>query len=226
MSTELDVFQNNLGYKFNNIELLERALSHSSYVNEKGMGESNERLEFLGDSVLGFVSAEYFFNLYRHQPEGKLTRHRASAVCEESLCVFANELGIGKVIMLGKGEANTGGASRPSILADAFEAVLAAVYLDGGIEPAKQLVLRFITREGVESAAKDYKTMLQEVVQKHPEEAVSYVLVDEKGPDHAKEFTVEVHLNSNVIGSGTGRSKKSAEQAAARQALTLMGMKE
>lgn len=227
MDNNLEIFQKNLDYKFKNIALLERALSHSSYVNERGEGdESNERLEFLGDSVLGFVSAEYFFNLYKHQPEGSLTKHRAAAVCEKTLCIFSRELGIDKVIKLGRGETRTGGAQRPSILADAFEAVLAAVYLDGGIEPAKKLVLRFITREGIDVSVRDYKTMLQEVVQKHPEEAVEYFVVGETGPDHAKEFTVEVHLNSNVIGRGVGRSKKLAEQAAAREALELMGLRE
>ncbi|MBO4893869.1 MAG: ribonuclease III [Clostridia bacterium] len=226
MSNALDLFQEKLGYKFNNIELLERALSHSSYANENGLPESNERLEFLGDSVLGFISAEYFFSTYKAQSEGSLTKHRAAAVCEKTLCTFSKELGIDKVIRLGKGETRTGGAERPSILADAFESVLAAVYLDGGIEPAKKIVLRFITREGIDEARRDYKTMLQEVVQKHPEEAVEYFVVDERGPDHDKEFTVEVHLNSNVIGSGTGRSKKLAEQAAAREALRLMGLKE
>ncbi len=226
MSNALDLFQEKLGYKFNNIELLERALSHSSYANENGLPESNERLEFLGDSVLGFISAEYFFSTYKAQSEGSLTKHRAAAVCEKTLCTFSKELGIDKVIRLGKGETRTGGAERPSILADAFESVLAAVYLDGGIEPAKKIVLRFITREGIDEARRDYKTMLQEVVQKHPEEAVEYFVVDERGPDHDKEFTVELQLNSNVIGSGTGRSKKLAEQAAAREALRLMGLKE
>lgn len=227
MNNELMQFQQNLGYTFKDITLLERALSHSSYVNERNDGEeSNERLEFLGDSVLGFISAEYFFNMYKHQPEGGLTKHRAAAVCEKTLCVFSRELGINEYIRLGKGETRTGGAERPSILADAFEAVLAAVYLDGGIEPAKKLVLRFIGREGIDTSVRDYKTLLQEVVQKHPEEAVKYVVTNESGPDHAKEFTVEVRLNSNVIGAGTGRSKKLAEQAAAREALKLMGMKE
>ena len=172
MDEKLEKFQKNLNYKFKNIELLERALSHSSYANEKGLKESNERLEFLGDSVLGFVSAEYFFNLYKNQPEGSLTKHRAAAVCEKTLCTFSKELEIDKVIKLGKGEIRMGGAQRPSILADAFESVLAAIYLDGGIEPAKELVLRFITREGIDVSVRDYKTMLQEVVQKHPEEAV------------------------------------------------------
>lgn len=226
MNGELKAFQEKLGYEFKNTELLERALSHSSYVNERGCGESNERLEFLGDSVLGFVSAEYFFNLYTNQPEGGLTRHRAAAVCEKTLCGFSRELGIGDVLMLGKGEIRTGGAQRPSILADAFEAVLAAVYLDGGIEPAQKIILRFIARDGIDNSVRDYKTLLQEVVQKHPEEAVEYILVDESGPDHNKAFTVEVHLNSNVIGKGEGKSKKFAEQAAAREALRLMGMKE
>ena len=226
MDENLVKFQKNINYKFKNTELLERALSHSSYANEKGLKESNERLEFLGDSVLGFISAEYFFNLYKNQPEGSLTKHRAAAVCEKTLCKFSIVLEIDKVIKLGKGEIRMGGAQRPSILADAIESVLAAIYLDGGIEPAKELVLRFITRDGIDVSVRDYKTMLQEVAQKHPEETVEYFVVDEKGPDHAKEFTVEVHLNSNILGTGTGRSKKLAEQAAAKEALKLMGLRE
>lgn len=227
MNSLLAQFQQNLGYTFRNIALLERALTHSSYANENGNADNcNERLEFLGDSVLGFVTAEYFFNLYKNRQEGSLTKLRAATVCEKALCSYSKQLGIGEVIRLGKGETRTGGSERPSILADAFEAVLAAVYLDGGIEPAKKLALRFIGTYEPDSSVDDYKTLLQEIVQKHPEESLEYLLVDESGPDHNKLFTVEVYLNSNVIGSGKGKSKKLAEQAAAKEALELMGLKE
>ena len=176
--------------------------------------------------MIGFISAEHFFEHFKHLPEGELTKRRAFFVCEKSLSVFAKELGIGDFLLFGKGEILTGGKDRPSILADAFEAVLAAVYLDGGIEPAKKLVLRFIDKaDEVKPGITDYKTTLQEIVQRNPEEAVEYVLVGESGPDHNKTFSVEVHLNSNVIGRGSGRSKKIAEQAAAKEALELMGLK-
>lgn len=225
MTEALLLFQQNLGYTFKNEALLLRALSHSSYVNEKQDGsESNERLEFLGDSVLGFVTAELYFEKYAHLPEGELTKLRAAAVCEKSLSVFAGELGIGNVLMLGKGEMHTGGNHRPSILADAFEAVLAAVYLDGGIEPARKLAVRFVGRDNIMPTVRDYKTKLQEVIQKNPEETIEYVVVGESGPDHNKTFTIEVHLNSNVIGTGSGKSKKLAEQEAAKEALALMGL--
>ncbi len=218
-----------LQYKFKNKKLLERALTHSSFANEnKGSEGSNERLEFLGDSVLSIIVAEHIFLNYRNLPEGELTKIRASLVCENALHEFALELKLGEFLRLGKGEQLNGGATRPSILADAFEAVLAAIYLDGGIEPAKRHVLRFVDKKldcMASVAFKDYKTVLQEVIQQNPEEKLEYVLVGEKGPDHAKIFTVEVHLNSNVIGKGTSGSKKRAEQEAARQALELMGQK-
>ncbi len=218
-----------LQYKFKDRRLLERALTHSSYANEnKGSDGSNERLEFLGDSVLSIIVAEHIFLNYRNLPEGELTKIRASLVCENALHEFSQELKLGEFLKLGKGEQQNGGATRPSILADAFEAVLAAIYLDGGIEPAKRHVLRFVDKKlgCMQTVAfKDYKTVLQEVIQQNPEEKLEYVLVDEKGPDHAKIFTVEVHLNSNVIGRGTSGSKKRAEQEAAKQALELMGQK-
>jgi len=225
MEEKLESLQQKLGYKFKDISLLETALTHSSYANEKQGGTlCNERLEFLGDSVLGFLSAKYFYeNL--DMPEGELTKHRAAKVCEGALCVFAKELDIGSALRLGKGEARTGGRERPSILADAFEAVLAAVYLDGGLSEADKIVMRFIPRDDDIDRTKDYKTLLQEVVQRNREEHVEYVLVDSTGPDHAKIFTVEVHLNSNVIGKGVGKSKKLAEQQAAKEALELMGIK-
>ncbi len=217
-----------LNYKFKNIALLENALRHSSYANEKhSEGSSNERLEFLGDAVLSVIVADYIYKTYPRLPEGELTKIRASLVCEKALCSFSRQLGLGDYLKLGKGELLNGGNDRPSILADAFEAVLAAIYLDGGMEAARKHVMRFILPElnhTDDEVFKDYKTHLQEIIQRNPEERLSYVLIGENGPDHNKEFTVEVHLNSNVIGTGKGSSKKHAEQDAARQALILMGI--
>ena len=219
--------EKNIGYEFKNIKLLENALTHSSYANEVRNGNtSNERLEFLGDSVLSLIVADYLFKEFKKIPEGELTKIRASLVCEKSLCGFSRSLEVGKYLRLGKGEDNNGGRERDSILADAFEAILAAVYLDGGIEPARNLVMRFILPElenTGEETFKDYKTVLQEIIQQNPEENVSYSLTAQSGPDHDKIFEVEVHLNSNVIGKGVGKSKKQAEQMAAKQALELMG---
>lgn len=216
-----------LGYKFKNINLLENALTHSSYANEVRDGtSSNERLEFLGDSVLSIIVSEFIYKKFANQPEGELTKLRASLVCEKSLCGFSRELELGKYLRLGKGEEKGGGRNRDSILADAFEAVLAAMYLDGGFEVAKNHVLRFVKEEiehTDDEVFKDYKTLLQEIIQRNPEESVAYFLTGESGPDHNKLFTVEVRLNSNVIGKGEGRSKKQAEQMAAKQALSLMG---
>ena len=217
-----------LKYKFNNIELLKNALVHSSYANEvRGNTHSNERLEFLGDSVLSIIVAEHIFNTYPTTPEGELTRMRASLVCEKTLCAFSRELGLGEYLLLGRGEDKNGGRERDSILADAFEAVLAAIYLDGGMHAAKTHILNTVLRDlehhSDEDSFKDYKTTLQEIIQRNPEESVSYTLIDETGPDHDKQFTVAVKLNSNVIGTGVGKSKKQAEQMAACQALKLMG---
>lgn len=219
--------QERIGYKFKNTELLKRALTHTSYANETGGDHnlSNERLEFLGDSVLGVITAEDFFMNYRNLPEGELTKLRAATVCEKALCEYAKDIDLGSFILLGRGEIVTGGSERPSILADAFEALIAAIYLDGGMDAAKGFVLKYIEKAAKEHRGfKDYKTMLQEVVQKNPREIVEYVLVKETGPDHDKRFEVEVHLNSNVIGRGIGTSKKKAEQAAAKEALELMGL--
>ena len=218
--------QNVIGYTFRDPALLERALTHSSYANEKGHKRDNERLEFLGDSVLGFITAEYLFKTMKHTPEGELTKLRSGAVCEKSLAVFARQIGLGDYLLLGKGERQTGGAERPSILSDAFESLIAAIYLDGGMDAAKAFVLPFIrTAETDVSAVTDYKTMLQEVIQRNPDEQLKYVLVAESGPAHDKTFTVEVYLNSNCISTGSGHSKKKAEQAAAKEALSLMGIR-
>lgn len=224
----MDSLETKLNYKFKNIGLLENALVHSSYANEmKGAMHSNERLEFLGDSVLSIIVSEHIYKKYPDMPEGELTRLRASLVCEKSLCAFSRELCIGDYLKLGKGEDKNGGRERDSILADAFEAVLAAIYLDVGMDAARKhvtaTVLRDLKHHCDEDAFKDYKTNLQEIIQRNPEENVTYVLISESGPDHDKSFTVEVRLNSNTIGSGVGKSKKQAEQMAAKQALKLMG---
>lgn len=219
-----------IGYEFQNPAYLHRALCHSSYANEVKHGESsNERLEFLGDSVLSIVVSKHIFLNFTHLPEGELTKLRAALVCEKSLYGFADKLGLGKYLLFGKGEQQSGGRTRPSILADAFEALIAAIYLDGGIDAAARFIMKYVERAiedfGHKPAFIDYKTTLQEIIQKNPEEKVDYVLTGESGPDHDKRFEVEVHLNSNVIGKGAGRSKKEAEQDAARQALVLMGEK-
>lgn len=223
----LALLEDRMGYKFKNITFLETGVTHSSYANEnREHMPYNERQEFLGDAVLSIIVSDYIFEHYTELPEGELTKLRASLVCEKSLCSFSAQLEMGKFLRLGKGEENTGGRERPSILADAFEAVLAAIYLDGGIEPATKFVLGFVTEalRHVENVPfKDYKTLLQEVIQKNPEERLGYLLVAETGPDHDKRFEINVMLNSNVIGKGVGRSKKAAEQLAAKEALELMG---
>lgn len=214
-------------YNFKNKVLLQEALTHSSYANERhGSAKCNERMEFLGDAVLSIVSAELLFTRFPDMPEGQLSKLRSSLVCTQSLAGFAKTLDLGSYLRLGKGETNTGGQERPSILEDAFEALIAAIYLDGGMEPAKAHILRFLVPalENHTTAFQDYKTMLQEVVQQNPGENVNYVLVGESGPDHDKRFEVQVRLNSNIIGSGVGKSKKLAEQEAAKEALHLMGL--
>ncbi len=227
MSIDFSTFETIIGYHFQNPDLLNEALSHSSFVNErKKTHHCNERLEFLGDSVLSVVVSNYLFHAYPDIPEGRLTRLRAALVCEQSLHRFALQIHLGEYLQLGKGEERTGGRSRPSILADAFEAVIAAMYLDSDLEQVTQYILGFLPDHLPENQSLilgDYKTVLQEVIQKNPEEKVEYVLVGETGPDHNKTFQVEVFLNSNSIGSGTGKSKKQAEQMAAKEALELMG---
>ena len=220
----MEELEQKLGYQFRDRALLSEALNHSSYANEhRALGEqSNERLEFLGDSVLGFVTAEFLFELHRDLPEGDLTRQRAALVCEQSLYEVAKMLDLGKYLKLGKGEDAGGGRTRPSILADATEAVFAAVYLDGGIEAASALIHRvLLDKEGehAEELMQDYKTALQELVQRKSGQALSYRMVGESGPDHNKTFTAEVWLNGEGVGTGSGHSKKEAEQAAARAAI-------
>ena len=213
-----------LGHTFQDKALLETALTHTSFANEARHGtKHNERLEFLGDSVLSIEEAEYLFN-HTSLPEGDLTRMRASLVCEAALFTFAQKIGLGRWLRLGHGEEMGGGRTRPSVVSDAFEAVIAALYLDGGIDAARAFILPFVTSALTkQSAEEDYKTKLQEVVQQNPSERLRYVVASQTGPDHDKHFVVEVHLNSNCIGSGEGHSKKQAEQAAAKEALALMG---
>ena len=213
-----------LNYSFQDQALLEEALSHSSYANEhKGGLRSNERLEFLGDSVLGFVAAEFLFRRHEALPEGDLTRMRAALVCEQSLYEVARELDLGRYLKLGRGEEAGGGRERQSILADAVEAIFAAVYLDGGIEAARELIERILL-SGAPAAEerRDYKTTLQEVAQRRSGQVLTYHMLSQSGPDHNKTFLFEVRLNGVPVGRGEGRSKKEAEQAAARDALEKM----
>ena len=212
-----------IGYRFRNISLLQNALTHSSYANERWHNSllSNERLEFLGDSVLGMLVAEYLYTTFPDRPEGELTRMRADMVCEGTLAAVANKIGIGEHLLLGHGEERFGGRTRNSILADAMESVIAAAFLDGGLEAAKGIVQKFIL---VEVPVKrmhnmDYKTKLQELVQQKKNQVIAYALVGESGPDHDKVFQVDVSLNGTVVGSGAGSSKKRAEQDAARAAV-------
>ena len=212
-----------IGYKFKNITLLQNALTHSSYANERWHNSllCNERLEFLGDSVLGMVVAEFLYRDFPDRPEGELTRMRADMVCEQSLALIANKIGLGNYLLLGHGEERFGGRTRNSILADAVESVIAACYLDGGYEAALGFVTTFVLSDVpvVKLHNVDYKTALQEKVQQKKNQQLSYHLVGEEGPDHDKRFRVEVLLNGNPIGTGTGTSKKRAEQDAARAAL-------
>ena len=215
-----------IGYQFRNITLLQNALSHSSYANERWHDslKSNERLEFLGDSVLGMVVADYLYRNFPNRPEGELTRMRADMVCEKTLATVANTLGLGQHLMLGRGEELGGGRQRESILADAVESVIAACYLDGGMDAAKQFIQKFILVNVPLTKLKnaDYKTALQELVQQKKNQVISYNLVGESGPDHDKEFRVELIINGKVAGVGVGSSKKRAEQAAAREAMELL----
>ena len=220
----METLEARIGYTFHDRRLLQNALMHSSYANEnRARGcTSNERLEFLGDSVLGMVTAMRLYRLYPDMPEGKLSRLRAELVCEQSLPAVALELGLGSYIRLGHGEARNGGRERPSILADAVEAIIAAIYLDGGLESAQRFILDHILTglaEGQMHHVADYKTDLQERVQRLPNASLAYVLTGETGPEHDKLFMVEALLNGKKIGEGSGRSKKLAEQQAAYQAL-------
>lgn len=223
ISDTIEQFENIIEYRFNNRDYILEALTHSSYSNENKDYEFNERLEFLGDSVLSIIVSEYLFKEETSLPEGELTKLRANIVCEESLSDAAYEIKLGEHMLLGKGEEATGGRERISILADAFEAVIAAIYLDGGLESAKNFVLKYMKNIILDSRKgkifRDYKTHLQEILQGKGENNIWYKLVEEKGPDHNKRFVMEVGTNETVLGTGEGKSKKEAEQLAARVAL-------
>lgn len=215
-----------IGYHFRNISLLQNALTHSSYANERWHNSllSNERLEFLGDSILGMLVAEYLFRNFPDRPEGELTRMRADMVCEKTLAGVAEKIHLGQHLLLGHGEEQGGGRSRESILADAVESVIAASFLDGGMEAALHFIKTFILVEVPVSQLHnmDYKTKLQELVQQKKNQVLSYKLVAETGPDHDKHFEVSVSLNGKEVGQGEGRSKKRAEQEAARLAIAKL----
>lgn len=233
MTKDIDIEQalckleKNLQYEFKDKNLLKTALTHSSFANESKVNlQSNERLEFLGDAVLSVVVSEYIFSNYPNLPEGKLSKLRASLVCEKTLCKFSKKLDVGAFLFLSHGEKNCNGANRDSILADAFEAIIAAIYLDSGLNSAKNFILTFIRKEVDSNSvldSRDYKTLLQEIVQKNKGEVITYVLVDESGPAHNKTFCMDAKINSNTVGHGVGKSKKEAEQMAAKEALKLMG---
>lgn len=220
----MERLEERLGYKFNNRALLVTALTHSSYANERhsGNSQSYERLEFLGDSILGLVTAEF---LYAHEPslpEGRMTRLRAELVCEGSLHNVAKRLELGRYMRLGRGEEHTGGRERPSILADMVEAIIAAMYLDCGMEQARSFIMQNILKDAEISdthRSADYKTELQELVQRKSNQHISYELTGESGPDHNKTFTFTVSINGEISGEGSGRTKKEAEQMAAMKAL-------
>lgn len=216
-------FEDTIKYTFENKSYILEALTHSSYSNENKDYKFNERLEFLGDSVLSIVISDYLFKKEKNLPEGELTKLRANIVCEESLSEVAAQINLGEFLLLGKGEEATGGRERISILADALEAVIAAIYLDGGLEEAKRFIFEYM-EQIIENSIKgkifrDYKTYLQEILQSKGEQNIWYKLIEEKGPDHNKRFVMEVGINDVVLGVGEGKSKKDAEQLAAKSAL-------
>ena len=235
--SEVKKLEQKIGYSFSDINILRLALTHSSYANEiKAKNKHmlcNERLEFLGDSILSLITSEHIFAEYSQLPEGELTKIRADAVCEDALADYAQQIELGQYLLLGHGEELNGGRNRKSICADAFEALIAAIYTDtkecGGdaFSRARDFVLPFVSRHVSDSmrsgASSDSKTKLQQIIQQVNGEVLEYVVVAEQGPDHMKTFVVEAHLNSNVIGTGRGKSKREAEQAAAREALELFG---
>lgn len=225
---KLKEFQQKIGYDFQQEELLRQALTHSSYANEHHMKKlsDNERLEFLGDAVLEIVSSEYLYHLHPDWTEGELTKLRASIVCEQTLAFCTRALGLGDYLFLGKGEEQTGGRERKSVLSDAFEAVMGAVYLDGGFANAKEFIHRFVLND-IEHMQLFYdsKTILQEIVQSNFKEPVSYELLGEKGPDHNKVFEVAVRIGDDRYGVGFGRTKKAAEQEAAYQSILALRKK-
>ena len=223
ISSNIELFEQKINYEFKNKEYILEALTHSSYSNENKNYPFNERLEFLGDSVLSIVISDYLFKKETKLPESELTKIRANIVCEESLSEVSKNIHLGKYMLLGKGEEATGGRERISILADALEAVIAAIYLDGGIKCAREFILtnmEKIINDSIKGKIfRDYKTCLQEVLQSNGENNIWYKLIEEKGPDHNKRFVMEVGINDTVLGVGEGKSKKDAEQVAAKCAL-------
>ena len=222
----LSSLETRIGYHFSDPSLLLTALTHASYTNEKG-DPSYERLEFLGDAVLQIAVSRYLYQRFADIPEGVLTRYRQHLVCEPTLAKIAVELSLGSYLRLGKGEDAGNGRSRPSILADVMESMLAAIYLDGGMEKAESVILRLLRREldtCVENRHGDYKTRLQQLVEQDGSETLEYIVTDRRGPDHAPIYRIEARINSNVVGVGQGSSKHDAEQAAAKQALQLFGI--
>jgi ribonuclease-3 len=227
MSQDLSLLEERIGYRFKNKAFLIRALTHSSYANEencKGAAlRCNERLEFLGDSVLSLVVSTYLFDKYPSLHEGELSKIRAYTVCEKALAEFAAEIGLGSYLLLGHGEDNNFGRTRPSITSDAFEALIAAIYLDSGLEEASRFILPYATQKILqaenEQVTDDYKTALQQIIQQEKGEILEYILLSEDGPAHDRTFCMEARLNSNPIGTGRGKSKREAEQQAAKDAL-------
>lgn len=225
---DLRELENRIKHTYRDKSLLVEALTHSSYVNETGRKRRtcNERMEFLGDAVLSIISAEYFFTKYPEMDEGELSKIRSSYVCTEALSEFAKSIGLDRYLIMGKGAILSNEMQNSSVLEDAFEAVIASIYLDAGMEAAKAFVLPFLSAErtGENEGFKDYKSLFQMIIQKNPDEVFQYKTVKEEGPDHAKVYTVHLYVNSNVVGEGVSSSKKGAEQAAAKQALALMGI--
>lgn len=229
MEKNLKTLENKIGYQFRDITLLEQAMRHSSYSNERHMEKhkSNERLEFLGDAVLELVSSEYLYLSSPKVLEGELTKTRASMVCESSLALCARDINLGAYLLLGKGEDATGGRMRDSVTSDALEALIGAIYLDGGFTSAKEFIRRFVLNDLEDKKLfYDSKTILQEMVQTTRESRIVYELVGEEGPDHNKEFHIQVKVDGRVLGQGRGRSKKAAEQQAAYEAILAMKKKE
>ena len=228
MQHKIEELQQKIGYKFHDKELLKSALMHSSYTNEVHLPKHrcNERLEFLGDAVLELISSEFLFFKHQKTQEGELTRMRSSMVCEPSLAFCAREIGLGDYLLLGKGEEVTGGRKRDSVTSDALEALIGAIYLDGGFASAKEFILKFVLNDlEHKKLFYDSKTILQELVQAHFEGLVSYHLIKEEGPDHNKKFTVEAHVGDECYGEGSGRTKKAAEQEAAYHAILKLHKK-
>lgn len=228
MNRDLKLLEEKIGYHFQDFSLLKKAMMHSSYVNEKHLPkyECNERLEFLGDAVLEVISSEFLFYEHETMPEGELTKTRASMVCEQSLAYCARDIHLGDYLLLGKGEDATGGRKRESVTSDALEALIGAIYIDGGFANAKEFVHHFVLND-LENKKLffDSKTILQEIVQANFDTAISYHLIAEEGPDHDKSFTVSVHIGTEEYGTGKGRTKKAAEQEAAYQTILLLHKK-